>query len=76
MSPPKRAPKLGDTHSVERRIKAANISLGSFLRQADINPGLWWRWRHKETEPRAQTWARKVISTLERVERQRAAEAA
>jgi len=69
MSKPARRIPIGKTRSVELRVKRAGWTLLRFLRAADTDAALWWKWANGKIAPRPKSWER-ILDALDRIEGQ------
>lgn len=61
---------------IEARLKRAGKSVAAMLRQADVAPSQWTRWKAQSHEPHRTTWNRIVAATNEITARAHEGEAA
>lgn len=56
---------VSEITDIETRLKRAGKSVAAMLRQADVAPSQWSRWKARHHEPHRTTWNRIVAATNE-----------
>jgi len=67
---------VAEIAAIEARLKRADSSVAAMLRQADVAPSQWTRWKARSHEPHRTTWNRIVAATNELTARAHGGEAA
>ncbi len=50
---------------IEAQLKRAGTTVAAMLRQADVAPSQWTRWKARSHQPHRTTWNRVVAATKE-----------